>query len=74
MQEKKRKIEAEKNHKKAMFIAIWIPGDADGGGGRLASEAGKVLVLFNLTTPRHRPVSADFWIQGKSKIAPKPHF
>ena len=29
------------------------------GGGGLASEAGKVLVLFSLTTPRHRPVSAD---------------
>ena len=33
--------------------------DADGGGGGPASEAGKVLVLFTLTTPRHRPVSAD---------------
>ena len=48
--------------------------DADGGGGGLASEAGKVLVFSYLTTPRHRPVSADFWIPGKSKIAPKPHF
>ena len=64
----------KKGPKKLTLDAISISGDADGGGGGLASEAGKVLVFSYLTTPRHRPVSADFWIPGKSKIAPKPHF
>ena len=68
------KVKPKKGSKKAILDASWIFKSADGGGGGLASEAGKVLVLFNLTTPRHRPVSADFGIPGKSKMDPKPHF
>ena len=64
-----------KKHPRSTILgASLIFKSADGGGGGLASEAGKVLVLFNLTTPRHRPVSADFGIPGKSKMGPKPHF
>ena len=60
--------------KNAVLIAIWISGDADGGRGGLASEAGKVLVFFYLTTPRHRPVSADLGTPRNLKMAAKSNF
>ena len=54
--------------------ASWIFKGADGGGGGLASEAGKVLVFFYLTTPRHRPVSADLGTPRNLKMAAKSNF
>ena len=49
----------KKGPRSTILAAILIPRIADGGGGGLASEAGKVLGFSSLTTPRHRPVSAD---------------